>query len=637
MTGGSSIDFPAIAGEVTRALLGEPNTALSSAAELRFGSRGSLSIDLERAIWHDHESGAGGGLLDLIARQTGHEDGAAFEWLREHGFAPERVPSTGERRKIVATYPYRDEEGRLLFEVVRFAPKDFRQRRPDPSSRDGWAWKLGDVRRVLYRLPELLEAPEGAVVLVVEGEADADRLASRGLIATTSPQGAGKWRDDYAEALRYSRVVVIPDNDEPGQRHGAAVVASCRKRGLPAAVLRLDGLPPKGDVSDWLAAGGTPDRLLALAEAALEAPQEEPAPDAPLLTFAPASALAKRPIPSREWHVEGLIPARTVTLLSGDGGTGKSLLALQLAVSTAAGLPWIGRGATPGRVLFLSAEDDVDELHRRLADILDAEGAGFDRLGNLLIRSLAGEDALLAVQDRRTGALAPTPLLDALDAEIARVQPALVVLDTLADLTAGEENNRAHARQFIGLLRGLAIRHGCALLLLSHPSLTGMASGSGLSGSTAWNASVRSRLYLDRIRDGDYEANPDARRLVTKKANFARTGGEIGLTWHAGVFVAEAAPTGLDALAAGAKGQRVFLQMLAEFTAQGRYVSANPGPTYAPAQFVGNPGAEGCAKRALKSAMDALFSRGDIVVAEHGKGAKARSHIAKKGAENAPI
>ena len=487
---------------VARKLLGDPNAALSRPGELRYGSRGSLSVDLKRGLWHDHEKGEGGGVLDLIARETGRANGAASEWLRELGLDAGGEPDPGPGQRIVATYDYRDEAGALLFQVVRYHPKHFLQRRPDPSSRDGWAWKLGDVRRVLYRLPELLEAPEGAVVLFVEGEKDADRLARLGLLATTSPQGARKWRDDYADALRHSRLAAIPDNDEPGKKHAADVVASCRKRGIPAAVLRLDALPPKGDVSDWLNAGGTPERLLALAEAALDAPQDDPPPDEPVLSFAPASALAARPIPSREWHVEGLIPGRTVTSLSGDGGTGKSLLALQLAVSTALGASWIGRDVKPGPVLFLSAEDDDDELYLRLADILDAEGAGFDRLGNLLIRSLAGEDALLAVQDRRTGSLVPTPLYDALAAEIARFRPVLVVLDTLADLTAGEENNRAHARQFVGFLRGLTIRYGCALLLLSHPSLTGMSSGTGLSGSTAWNASVRSRLYLERIIEG---------------------------------------------------------------------------------------------------------------------------------------
>ncbi len=351
-----------------------------------------------------------------------------------------------------------------------------------------------------------------------------------------------------------------------------------------------------------------------------------PAPDRES-AFYSASALEGRPVPPREWLVHGLVPRKTVTLFSGDGGTGKSLLALQLAVAVAAQTAWIGRTVNTGRAIFLSAEDDDDELHRRLDDILRAEGRGYNDLSGLTMRSLAGEDALLAT-DGHT-ALVRSALFEELDKRAAEEAPALIVLDTLADVYPASENDRAKVRQFVGILRGLALRQKCAVLLLSHPSLSGLNSGSGTSGSTAWHNSVRSRLYLSRITDNGFEPDPDARVLSTKKANYGRTGGEISLKWQSGVFVAEAQPTGLDARAAGAKGERVFLKLLDALTAQGRYVSASPGPTYAPSQFAGHPEAEGCTKRALKSAMESLFGRGMIVIASHGKGAKARSHIVK--------
>lgn len=331
-----------------------------------------------------------------------------------------------------------------------------------------------------------------------------------------------------------------------------------------------------------------------------------------------ASALAGRPIPDREWLVADLIPGRTVTMLGGDGGTGKSLLALHLACSTALGRPWLGREVEPGRALYLSAEDDEAELHRRLADIVRAEGASFGDLGDLTVRSLAGEDALLAVPDPRTGALRPTPLFGELDQRIGDERPALVGLDTLADLHSGQENDRTTARQFIGLLRGLAIRHGCAVVLLAHPSLTGMASGSGLSGSTAWNASVRSRLYLERVVQDGYEADPDRRVLRTVKANYGRTGGEICMTWRNGVFIADAPETSLDRMAASAKAERVFLKLLREVTSQGRRVNAAGGLSYAPKAFAEHPEGEGLTKRALRSAMEALLAGGKVKVVHGG-------------------
>lgn len=348
----------------------------------------------------------------------------------------------------------------------------------------------------------------------------------------------------------------------------------------------------------------------------------------PAPLFARASGLAGKPVPQRDWLVRDLVPGGTVTMLGGDGGTGKSTLALGLAVATVAGKPWVGRSIEDcGPAAFLSAEDDGDELHRRLEAICQSQEVPLEDLHDLSIRSLAGEDALLALLDRKTNTLVPTPLYFALDEWMGQERPALVVLDTLADLTAGEENNRTHARQFIGMLRHLAITHQAAILLLAHPSLTGIASGSGLSGSTAWNASVRSRLYLERISEDGYEPDPDARRLSAKKANYARAGGEIRLTWKDGAFVTDAPAQGLDRLAQSAQAERVFLKLLTLFETQGRYVSASPSNTYAPKVFADHPESEGMSKRALKGAMEALFGRNAIEIKHHGTGAKARSHI----------
>lgn len=346
--------------------------------------------------------------------------------------------------------------------------------------------------------------------------------------------------------------------------------------------------------------------------------------------FFKASELHGRPVPEREWLVDGLIPDHTVTMLSGDGGTGKSLLALQLACAAATGGWWIGRRVKAGRAIYLSAEDDEDELHRRLADIMRAERGQLADLEHLTIRSLAGEDALLAVDTHV--ALAASSLLEELEAAAkAERDLRVIVLDTLADLYPANENDRAKVRQFIGILRGLAIRLRIAVLLLGHPSLSGLMSGSGSSGSTAWNNSVRSRLYLERIENEGHEPDPDRRRLTTKKANYGRVGEEIMLTWRQGVFEPDApeAGTGLDHKAASAKAERVFLKLLAEYEATGRYVSAQPGPTYAPSVFGRHPDAEGVTDRAFRPAMEALLGRRDIVVAEHGKGQKARKHLAR--------
>ena len=349
--------------------------------------------------------------------------------------------------------------------------------------------------------------------------------------------------------------------------------------------------------------------------------------------FYSAASLKGKPVPPREWLVEGLVPQNTVTLFSGDGGTGKSLLALQLAVASVAGKSWLTKPLKGGPALFLSAEDDDKELHRRLDSIVASTGQDYTDLQALTLRSWAGEDALLAVDGQLS--LMESELFRELEQRAANEHPALIVIDTLADVYPANENDRAKVRQFIGILRGLALKRECAVLLLGHPSLSGLSSGSGTSGSTAWNNSVRSRLYLSRITDGGFEPDPDVRVLSTMKANYGRTGGEINMKWQDGVFVVEAQPSGLDALAASAKAERVFLRLLSEYTSQGRWVSANPGPTYAPTTFASHPQAEGMTKRALKAAMETLFSRNAIEIGHHGKGAKARSHIKLKGADDA--
>ncbi|MBI4240257.1 MAG: DUF3631 domain-containing protein [Candidatus Rokubacteria bacterium] len=172
----------------------------------------------------------------------------------------------------VATYDYKDRDDRLLYHVVRFPPKEFRQCRPD--GKGGWLWNLNGVKRVLYRLPELLAADPGEPVFLVEGEKDVERLRSLGLVSTTNPGGACKWRDDYNEALRGRHVIIVPDNDEPGRKHASRVAGAIKGVAALVKIVKLDGLPEKGDVSDWLDAGHTADQLRALVEAAPMAADE---------------------------------------------------------------------------------------------------------------------------------------------------------------------------------------------------------------------------------------------------------------------------------------------------------------------------------------------------------------------------
>ena len=337
-----------------------------------------------------------------------------------------------------------------------------------------------------------------------------------------------------------------------------------------------------------------------------------------------AASLAGKQVPRQHWLVEDLVPEGNVTLLSGDGATGKSLLALQLAVAVATGGPWIGLKPQAGSVLFLSAEDETEELHRRLARIVPK----LDSLGQLTIIPLAGKDAVLSAPSGRDGLLKPTAIYTALRHLVDKHRPTLLVLDTLADLFGGDEIKKVHVRQFLNMLRGLAIEFDVTVLLLSHPSQAGLTSGSGMSGNVAWNNSVRSRLYFERRVnkfDGS-EDDADIRVLTTKKANRAASGGKIVVRWRDGGFVRENQAS--DSRNINHDADRVFMTLLAQFEREERFVSDRPSAAYAPAVFAKHPKAEGMNKSVFQKAMDRLFDAGKIKVEEVGPASKRRRKIA---------
>jgi 5S rRNA maturation endonuclease (ribonuclease M5) len=290
-------DITTLMEPLARMLLGEPNAALSSKGELRWGSHGSFSVNLARGSWYDFERACGGGVLDLIRDKVGLQGSCAFEWLERQGLTRSAPRPNGRAHaspgEIVARYPYRDETGELLFEVVRYNPKTFRQRQPDPSKPGGWNWSVKGVRQVPYRLPELLQQIElRHTIVIVEGEKDVDRLARIGVAATCNAGGAGKWRAALNKHFQNADVVLIPDNDQAGKDHAAKVMQSLADVAARVRVLDLakhwPDMPPKADVSDWLALGHSRERLDALI---LETPDEsEPEPGPAPRELAPPSA-----------------------------------------------------------------------------------------------------------------------------------------------------------------------------------------------------------------------------------------------------------------------------------------------------------------------------------------------------------
>src|SRR5262245_10521368 len=240
----SEIRISSLMEPVVARLLGEPNQRLSKPPkDMRYGTHGSLAVDLSHGIFYDHENQQGGGVFELVALQLGCDREGAISWLRREGLLPE--PQQAPASSVVAFYNYCDEAATLLFQVVRFEPKDFRPRRPDGK------YSLEGVRRVLYRLPDVIKAvAESWTIYLVEGEKDADNLRKLGAIATTNAGGANKWRSEYNDALRGADVVLLPDNDDPGRKHVEQVAAALS--GIAKRIRVLDiaehwpECPPKG-------------------------------------------------------------------------------------------------------------------------------------------------------------------------------------------------------------------------------------------------------------------------------------------------------------------------------------------------------------------------------------------------------
>jgi putative DNA primase/helicase len=390
------------------------------------------------------------------------------------------IESKRTQTRIVATYPYPDERGNLLYEVVRFDPKAFKQRKPD--GRGGWLWNLNGVRRVLYNLPEVIPASD---VLILEGEKDCETGRRLGFVATCNPGGAGKWRPEYSEWLRRKRVVIIPDRDEAGRKHARDVARSLI--GVAESV-KIVELPTGKDLSDWATPVGTGTRegLLALIGATQELAAEDIARWQPEPLSEPIGGfqwttlgeLMGEPDEPVSWLLDGILPSGGLSLLAAKPKVGKSTLARCLALAVARGEEFLGRTVLRGPVIYLALEEKRSEIRKHFADL------GADGTEPIHIHCAA----------------APQNALPELLEAVKRKKPVLVIIDPVLRMArVRDANDYAQVSNALEPLMSLAREFRTHVLLVYHlgkgerPEAT-----DAILGSTAFFAAVDTPLILKR-------------------------------------------------------------------------------------------------------------------------------------------
>lgn len=352
-------------------------------------------------------------------------------------------------------YDYRDEAGSLLFQVLRVpepgGTKTFRQRVPDSTQKSGWRWSLGDTRRVLYRLPELIAGIDGGeTIWIAEGEKDVENLRRHGVTATCNPQGAGpgKWRDEYSDLFVDAHVRVVADRDKPGQAHARAIADSIAE--VAAAVTIVEPAHGK-DISDHLAAGRRLDEVLVTWTNA-----EEPAADlAPDL-----HEFLSHVDPPTTWVIEGLLERGDRLIWTGFEGLGKSLCVRQIAVAAAAGLhPFGNHSIPPQRVLYIDCENSERQGRKHFR--------GLERVARM--KNHRVDEGMLFLIHRPMGIdLARADDAAWLLERVSAHKPDLLVCGPFYRLHASEAEEEKGARRVVQALDAARVQADCALIVEHH-------------------------------------------------------------------------------------------------------------------------------------------------------------------------
>lgn len=468
--------------------------------------------------------------LDGIHPKTARDDEPP-DWATDEAAQSERHRSSDQnpRKHIAKTYDYTDSQGELIYQVVRYEPKDFRQRRPD--GKGGWVWNLQGVAHGFYRMQELqamldLKPDERPTIHLTEGEKDADLLASWGFVATTNSGGAKHWNEKHAALLAGSDVVLHQDNDKAGRERVEKIAPTLRKSGARVRVCDLSAIwkemPEKSDVSDWAQSGGTQEKLYGILE---ELKDWTPAPRVSKFGRIDWADQDQPGLTEYEWWVKGVVPKRESIAVVGATQTGKSFESFNLCMHIAQGIDYRGARTKQGLVVYCAPEG----------------GKGFrDRMrGYRQHHGLPLKDIPMVVLTRRFDLFSNENDLKELIAEIAAIKTewpkhelALVAIDTYSAVTPGlKENTSEDISRVRQRIAQLERELGCGTLFVDHTN----AVGDKVRGHTSKTADIETQLNVEWVmrRDGKdlVHVEDEDRRRVRRLTIFKQREGESGKHW----------------------------------------------------------------------------------------------------------
>ena len=452
-----------------------------SPSEWRIGNKGSLSLDLNKDCFYDHEHSKGGGVLDLIqhlGRASNTQEAAQF--LEDHGLIENKRSASPKSKKPLREHIYVDGSGKNVRKSVKYTDGSWKQFRWTEES-----WKPGvkGAPNPPYGLYRLLNDLEDQLCFVFEGEKDVERAWEFGLSATCNSGGAKNWKTEQSEWLKDRKICIVPDHDEAGKKHAKSVEHSLKKLEIDCFILweYASDLPEKGDFSDWMDLNYNDiEGFLRLAEQASKRPAKSATQFLSKFNVLDAAALASLKLPPLEFLCDKILPNSGLAMLAGAPKAGKSWQVLCMAKDMLqAGKP----------VFYIAAEDNNRRLQGRINSVFITPPEGL-----ICHAGLSQDEAIPRGQSA----------LKYLEEIALRYAPSCIIIDTVASILKphGKSGDYNVSVDEYAALRKLAHKQKMAILVVHHTKKTTEVSLSPLEqilGSTGITATVETILVMENI------------------------------------------------------------------------------------------------------------------------------------------